>query len=190
MLNTIKKMNGVEFNYRQDRKIPINRNNLFFSEESFQFEVELGKSYLEQVTNQTVVLYEVDLEKSNLDSVYNESKKDSLIFKTPVEIHCTYNIQPGELQSYEKSKNLGVYVKTGKLTVNVYQATLDELGCEIKIGDYIGVNVNGDSSSLLYFCVNDDGRNNFENSKSIFGYKNPWRTIIAASTTLENSEFN
>ena len=69
-----------------------------------------------------------------------------------VEIHCTYNIQPGELQSYEKSKNLGVYVKTGKLTVNIYQATLDELGCEIKIGDYIGVNVNGDTSSLLYFC--------------------------------------
>lgn len=182
-------MSGINFNYRQDKKIPINRNNLFYSEDSYQFDLDLATDYLMQDLNQTIVLYEVDLTKSNLDTIYNESKKDTLVFKTPVELHCTYNIEAGEVKSYDKSKNLGVYVKQGKITVNIFQHTLDEAQVEIKNGDYIGVNVNGDSASMLYFCVTDDGRNNFDNRKSVFGYKNPWRKIIAAATTLENTEF-
>ena len=182
-------MSRINFNYRQDRKIPINRNNLFYSEESYQFDLDLATDYLAQDLNQTIVLYEVDLNKTNLDSIYNETKKNSLVFKTPVELHCTYNIEPGEVRSYDKSKNMGIYVKQGKITINIFQHELDAAHADIKIGDYIGVNVNGDSASMLYFCVNDDGRNNFENKKSVFGYKNPWRKIIAAATTLENTEF-
>ena len=183
-------MDNIEFNYRQNSKIPINRNQLFFSEESFQFEVDLALDYIAQDMGQTIILYEVDLNKSNLDAVYNESPKDALVFKTPVELSCMYKIDPGEVRSYDKSKNMGIYIKQGKITVNIYQKTLDEAGADIKIGDYIGVNINGDNSTMLFFCVNDDGRNNFENSKSLYGYKNPWRQIIAAATTLENSEFN
>lgn len=182
-------MSNIEFNYRKDRKIPINRNNLFYSEDEYQFEMDIASDYLAHDLNQTIVLYEVDLNKSNLDSIYNETKKDALVFKTPVELHCTYNIEPGEIKGYDKTKNMGIYVKQGKITVNIFQKTLDEANADIKIGDYLAVNINGDAKSMLYFCVNDDGRNNFDNRKSVFGYKNPWRKIIAAATTLENTEF-
>ena len=52
----------MELDNRNIKRVPINRNNLFYSEESFQFDVELGKNYYEQDMNQTVILYEVDLE--------------------------------------------------------------------------------------------------------------------------------
>lgn len=179
-------MANIEFNIQKTNKVPINRNNLFYSEKDFQYEMEIGKNYLEQDVNQTVILYEVDLNKTNLDAIYSESKSDSIIFKPPVELHVLYNIEPGELSSYDKSKNLGVYIKSGKLTFGVYQSTLDELNAEIKVGDYIGVQVT--PTHMEFYTVVNDGRNNYDNSHSVFGYQPAWRSITCAY--VDPNEFN
>lgn len=87
-------MVNLKFNNNNIRRIPINRNNLFYSESDFQYETELGKAYLEQDMNQTIILYEVDLNKTNLDSIYGETKPNQVIFKAPVELHVVYEIEP------------------------------------------------------------------------------------------------
>lgn len=174
------------FNPNEIRKIPIRRNNLFYDEKSFNYEMEIGKAYLEEDCNQTVVLFEVDLEKTNLDSVYSETKRDGVVFKTPVELHCLYTIENSELQGYDKTKQLGGYIKQGKMNFGIYQATLDELDAEIKIGDYVGVQVTNEK--MVYWVVVDDGRNNFDNEKMVFGYKPSWRVIQCAP--IEENEFN
>lgn len=179
-------MANIEFNIQKTNKVPINRNNLFYSEKDFQYEMEIGKNYLEQDVNQTLILYEVDLNKTNLDAIYSESKSDSIIFKPPVELHVLYNVEPGELSSYDKSKNLGTYIKSGKLTFGVYQSTLDELGAEIKVGDYIGVQVT--PTHMEFYTVVNDGRNNYDNSHSVFGYKPAWRSVSCAY--VNPNEFN
>lgn len=176
----------MEFNVTKTNKVPINRNSLFYSEKDFLFEVQIGKDYLEQDVNQTVVLYEVDLDKTNLDDLYSEAKTDGVVFKTPVELHVLYNVEKGELASYDKSKNLGTYVKSGKMSFGVYQSTLDELEAEIKVGDYIGVQVT--PTHMEFYTVVNDGRNNFDNSHSVFGYKPAWRTIDCAY--VNPNEFN
>ena len=179
-------MANLTFNTNNIRKVPINRNNLFYSEKDFQYEMEIGKNYLEQDVNQTVVLYEVDLTKTNLDNNYNESKSNSIVFKTPVELHVLYTIEKGELSSYDKSKNLGTYIKGGKLTFGVYQSTLDEMDADIKIGDYIGVQVT--PTHMEFYTVVNDGRNNFDNAHSVFGYRPAWRSISCAY--VDPNEFN
>ena len=179
-------MSNLEFNINKTPKVPITRNNLFYDETSFQYEMTIGKNYLEQDVNQTVVLFEVDIEKSNLDSVYGETRKDSIIFKPPVELHCLYTIEESTLKSYESNKNLGNYIQQGKMHFSVYQYTLDELGAEIKIGDYVGIQVTPDK--MVYWVVVNDGRNNFDNAKTVFGYKNPWRKIECAA--VDENEFN
>ena len=169
------------------RRVPINRNNLFFDEDCFQFELELGKDYIEQDVNQTVVLYRIDREKTNVDSVYGETEGASgVVFKTPVELHVLYKIDKPELKSYDKTKNLGTYIQTGNLTFGLYQETLDELGVEITTGDYIGIQVTPEH--MEYFTVVNDGRNNYDNSHSIYGYKPGWRSVTAAP--VDTTEFN
>ena len=180
-------MDNFEKTYREERQIPINRNNMFYSEQDYLFELEIGKNYLEEDVNQTLILYQVDLEKTNLDANYNESKSNSIVYKPPVELHCLYTIEEPELLSYEKTKNLGTYVKSGKLKFGVFQATLDELGCEIKIGDYVGVLVS--NNHIEYYTVTNDGRNNFNNARTTYGYKSSYRSIEAAPISSEN-EFN
>lgn len=181
-------MPNLTFNTNQTRRIPINRNNLFYSEESFAFETEIGKNYLEQDVNQYVVLYQVDLEKTNLDALYGESKSGAVRFKTPIELHVLYTIEQGELQSYDKTKNLGTYIKGGKLRFGVFQATLDELDCDIKVGDYIGVVVDNNEFKMQYYTVTNDGRNNFDNAHTTFGYKSAYRSIECAYVDV--NEFN
>ena len=156
-------MDNFEKTFREERQIPINRNNMFYSEQDYLFEMEIGKNYLEEDVNQTLILYQVDLEKTNLDAIYNESKSDSIVYKPPVELHCLYTIEEPELLSYEKTK------------------------CEIKIGDYVGVVVS--SNHIEYYTVTNDGRNNFNNGRTTFGYKSSYRSIEAAPVSSEN-EFN
>jgi hypothetical protein len=179
-------MANLQFNTRNIRRTPIKRNNLFYSENDFQYETEIGMNYLEQDVNQTVILYEVDLSKTNTDVIYGETKSNSVVFKTPVELHVIYEIEEGELSSYDKTKNLGTYVKNGKLRFYVYQNTLDEMGAEIKVGDYVGVQIN--PTQILYYVVTNDGRNNFDNQHTVFGYMSNWRSITCAY--VNENEFN
>ena len=175
----------MEVNKSAQRRVPINRNNLFYSEEDFAFEREIGKNYIEQDMNQTVVLYQVDLTKTNNDALYGETNANQVVYKAPVEIHCVYTIDEPELKSYDKTKNLGTYMKTGKLNLGVYQDTLDELGVDIKKGDYIGVQVS--ETHMEYFTVSNDGRNNYDNAHTLFVVSPLYRTIYAYP--VDTSEF-
>ena len=130
-------MANLKFNTNNIRRVPINRNSLFYDADMFALEREIGKDYIEQDMGQTVVLYQVDASQTQTDAVYGETDTDNVAFKTPVEIPCTYKIEQPELKSYDKSKQLGTYMKTGKLTIGVYQETLVELNVEIKKGDRI-----------------------------------------------------
>lgn len=176
----------MNFNTTQIRRNPIKRNNLFYSEESFNFEMEIGKNYLETDVNQTIVLFSVDLSKTNYSAIYGETKKDEIVFFPPVELHVLYEIQDGELRSYDKTKNVGSYVKSGKLNFGIYQSTLDENNVEIKVGDYIGVQVTPEH--IEYYTVVNDGRNNFSNNMSVFGYMPSYRKIECAY--VDTNEFN
>lgn len=179
-------MDTLEFNNNSVRKVPINRNNLFYSKADFEFEQEVGKEYVEEDMNQTAVLYQVDLSKTNNDDIYGETNTDQIQYLPPVEFHCVYEIQKPELKAYEKTKNIGTYQKTGKLTVGVYQATLDELGVDIKNGDYIGIQV--DKDKLIYFSVLNDGKNNYDNGHTMYGTVPFYRTVECAP--VDESEFN
>lgn len=178
-------MANLKFTTDNIKRVPINRNNIFYSDESFAFELEIGKNYIEQDMNQTAVLYSVDVAKTNVNDVYGETQTDNVQFKTPVEFHCVYKIEEPELKAYDKTKNIGTYMKTGKLTLGVYQETLDELGIEIKNGDYIGIQIS--ENHMEFFSVTNDGKNNYDNAHTLFGVRPLFRSVSAFP--VDQSEF-
>lgn len=177
-------MSDLIFNKGKRRNVPIERNNLFFSEEDYQLDIDIGLDYISEDTNQTIVLYQVDLEKTNLDYAYSESGVNKVVTKPPVEIHAVYKIEQAEQKSYANGK--GVYMQTGKLTVGLYQQSLDELGVDVKNGDYIGIQVT--PQHMEYFTVSNDGRVNYDNKHSIYGYKPGYRTLTCIPT--DKTEFS
>lgn len=158
------------------RKNPINRNQMFFSNEDFNLENEIAREYLEHDMNQSVVLFEVDLSKTNADDIYHEATKRNIRFKTPVELTVRYEITDAELKSYDRSSNKGVYVKPGVLNFTILNATLEEVGRDIKRGDYIGVQITPEE--MIYFCVFDDGKvAAYANSHTLYGTKPFYREV-------------
>ena len=55
---------------------PINRNNLFYSKEDFDLEMDLVEGYLEEDTNQTVVVYQVDKINTQVNDIYKEANNN------------------------------------------------------------------------------------------------------------------
>ena len=179
-------MADVQLNANPTRRIPINRNNLFYSDEAYMYDIDMGKCYIEQDANQTVILYQVDVSQTNVDAIYGETVSGGVKYKTPVEVPCRYEILEPELKAYDKTKNLGTYMKTGKLNVYVYQESLDELGVDIKKGDYIGVVVN--ENHIEMFVVNNDGKNNYDNQHTMYGTRPFYRTVNASPVDRSEME--
>ena len=68
------------------RRVPIKRNSKFFSREDFDLELNFGREYVEEDMNQSLILYQVDLDKTKVSDIYKEAKKDAIRFKPPIEI--------------------------------------------------------------------------------------------------------
>ena len=159
-----------------NKKTPINRNKMFFSKSDFDFEMEVSREYLEADMNQTVILFEVDLLKTNTNDIYHEATKSNIRFKPPVELTVMYEISNAEMRSYEKNNNKGVYAKPGILTFTILNITLEEVKRDIKRGDYIGVQITPEE--MIYFTVFDDGKvNSYANSNTLYGVKPFYREI-------------
>lgn len=175
-----------DYKINQQKRTPIKRHSLFYDHEQFSFETQMAKEYIENDMGMTVILYRVDISKSNIDDTYGETKKDSINFLPPIEVPCVYELEDAELRAYDKTKNLGTYQKMGKLKIGVMVATLKELDIDIKVGDYIGVQV--DSAHMEYFTVENDGHNNYANVNTLLSISPLVRYIICAS--VEKSVFN
>lgn len=159
-----------------NRKNPIKRNNMFFSKSDFDFEMELARDYMEGDMNQTVVLFEVDLSKTNTNDIYHEASKKNIRFKPPVELTVRYEITNSEMRSYDKNSNKGVYSKPGILDFTVLCDTLEEVKRDIKRGDYIGVQITQDE--MIYFTVFDDGKvASYSNANTLYGVKPFYRQV-------------
>jgi hypothetical protein len=177
-------MNDYKIN--QQKKTPIKRNSFFYDMEQLSFETQLAKEYIENDMGMTVILYRVDVNKTNIDDTYGETRKDSINFLPPIEVPCVYELEDAELRAYDKTKNLGTYQKMGKLKMGVMVATLKELDIDIKVGDYIGVQT--DVAHMEYFTVENDGKNNYANVNTLWGRGPLVRNIVCAP--VEKSVFN
>ena len=178
----------LKLDSKQNKKrVPIVRNNKFFSGEDFSMELDFAKEYIEQDANQTIILYRVDLENTNVNDVYKEAKQGKVRFKIPIELPVVFEIDDAELKSYENKGMKGVYAKPGKLTFGVLISTLEDYNCDINRGDYIGVQIN--EELVEYYVVADDGRvGSYANKRSLYGIKGLYRTIVAAP--VDKIEFN
>lgn len=167
-------------------KIP-NRHNIWYDEKDYDYEISMVENYLEEDLNQTVVVYEVDRVKTNVNSIYKEATSGNIRYKPPREIPCAYEIKDAEIKSYDGNSANGVYTQDGNLVFYVLVRTLEKYKVDIKRGDYIGVVI--DTNRLKYYTVVNDGKVNTANTNFVGGYKPAYRTV-ECTLVSDISEFN
>lgn len=163
--------------------IPINRLGKFFTKNDFDLNIKLGEEYLYNDINIKLVLYSVDVLKSNTDSVYAEVGKDGISFLPPVEFNGLVKIEQPKNNTYENG--LIRYNEPGNMTVSVFIKHLNDLNIDIKYGDYIGYIESEDK--IRYYSVINDGKVTSDNKHTMYGYKSYYRTITC--TIAQETEF-
>ena len=167
-----------------NRKIPNNRVNKFFSGEDYRIDIEMGREGIEGDNNFTVVLYKVDREMTTTDDVYGEAGPDEIRYLPPVELIVMPTFEEAENKTYNSNGSLQ-YLETGNLSFSIYDAQLEELETDIEKGDYIGYAV--EPTEIIYFNVGNDGRKNWDNKHTILGFKGAYRTVLCAP--VDENEF-
>lgn len=163
---------------------PITRSNKFFSGEDFDLEISMGREAIEGDGNFTLILYRVDREMTESDSLYNEASKDGIRFFPPVEIKVLPLLAESVNSSYNKNGTLR-FIQDGQLLFGIYDSQLSELDTTISYGDYIGYPIS--ETEIRYFSVVNDGVKNYDNKHVLMGYKAATRTILCAP--VDASEF-
>jgi hypothetical protein len=164
-------------------KLPITRINKFFSQEDFDLNIRMGQEYLHGDINMKLVLYRVDRTKSDIDGVYAEVGKDGIRYFPPIEFNGLVKIDQPKNSTYKDG--LVRYLEPGNLTVSVYIKHLEELGIDIKYGDFVGYQESEDR--VRYYTVTNDGKVTSDNKHKMFGYKPHYRTITCVPS--QENEF-
>jgi len=157
-----------------NNKVPITRLNKFFSNEDFDFNVQLGEEYLHGDLNMKLVLYRVDRESTDTDAVYAEVGKDQIKFFPPIEFNALVKIEQPKNSSYKNG--MVRYLEPGNLTLSVYIKHLKDLNIDIQYGDFIGYPET--EERVRYYTVSNDGKVTSDNTHNMFGFKPYYRSII------------
>jgi hypothetical protein len=155
-------------------KLPITRLGKFFSQDDFDINIQMGQEYLHGDLNMKLVLYRVDRQKTDTDDVYAEAGMDDIKYFPPVEFNALVKIEEPKNNTYKSG--MVRYNEPGNLTLSVYITHLEELGVDIRYGDFIGYQDSEDK--IRYYTVSNDGKVTSDNKHKMFGYKPHYRTIV------------
>lgn len=163
--------------------VPITRLGKFFGAEDYALDIGMGEEWLLGDMNFTVILYRIDRTKTKTDDVYGEALKDGIQFLAPVELKGYVQVSAPTEKLLGNSKI--AQKEPGNMRFSIYQKTLDDLGVEIFMGDYLGYYET--ENRVRYYSVSDDGYVKSDNKHTYGGYKPFYRTIIA--TYVSENEF-
>ena len=108
---------------------------MFYSENDFEFETQIGLDYISQDMNQTVLVFQVDKTKSQTDDLYGENiDSNSIEYKDPVEINVVLKLDEAVNKSFDKTQGVARYLLTGNLKFGVYTKTLTDNKIDIMNG--------------------------------------------------------
>lgn len=166
-----------------DNKLPITRLSKFLSQDDFDLNIQIGQEYLHGDLNMKLVLYRVDRQKTDIDSVYAEVGSDGVKFFPPIEFNGLVKIEEPKNNSYKGG--LLRYNEPGNLILSVYIKHLEELKVDIRYGDYIGYPES--ETKTRFYTVTNDGKVTSDNKHNMFGYKPYYRSITCAP--IQDAEF-
>jgi len=120
---------------------------LFFGDKERAFFSQAGREMTEKILKETMMLYRIDLRKTQTHSLYGEAKSFQKVWKPEIKINGRINV---EAIDPEYAADQGLVKKGfGQLTAHVYMEHLEELGLlvqkenqtavfDLNDGDFIG----------------------------------------------------
>ncbi len=148
---------------------------IFINDNSFNFDIMLGRNFLKTDSPFKVKYYRIDVLKSKVDDLYGESKPADKKFFSVIEFHVMIDIEDGDT-SYFGEDGLPRN-DSGPLTFGIYLDEINEKQTEIMRGSYVSFNFSG-TKDRFFEIVEADNVSDIT-SRTIGGYKPYWKKIVA-----------
>ena len=166
-----------------EKLVPITRLGKFFGGEDYALDIGMGEEWLLGDMNFTVILYRIDRYKTKTDDVYGEVLQDGIQFLAPVELKGLVQIMAPQNKLIGSSRV--EQQEPGNMKFSIYQKTLEDMGVNLFMGDYLGYYETEDR--VRYYTIVDDGIVKSDNKHTYGGYKPFYRTVTA--TWVSENEF-
>ena len=166
-----------------EKLVPITRLGKFFGGEDYVLDIGMGEEWLLGDMNFTVILYRIDRYKTKTDDVYGEVLQDGIQFLAPVELKGLVQIMAPQNKLIGNSRV--EQQEPGNMKFSIYQKTLEDMGVNLFMGDYLGYYETEDR--VRYYTIVDDGIVKSDNKHTYGGYKPFYRTVTA--TWVSENEF-
>jgi hypothetical protein len=163
--------------------VPITRLGKFFGGEDYALDIGMGEEWLLGDMNFTIILYRIDRYKTKTDDVYGEVLQDGIQFLAPVELKGLVQIMAPQNKLIGSSRV--EQQEPGNMKFSIYQKTLEDMGVNLFMGDYLGYYETEDR--VRYYTIVDDGIVKSDNKHTYGGYKPFYRTVTA--TWVSENEF-
>lgn len=160
---------------------PLNRNNKFFSEEEYRYHLDLAREHMASIDDK-VLFIKVNKVKSQIDDIYGEGYKEEIHYEEAIELPAIVKLNAPDNKAYVESKGVLRYEETGNLDVHLLLYDIEQFEVDITYGDFLGYQVS--ETKTLYFEIADDAKKFYENSKTMFGYRAFWKTILGVPTQI------
>lgn len=165
-----------------------NRYGLFMSDESFDLDVEYGRSYLETDNIQYVILRKINIIETKSHHLYGQAKSKDRKYMTPIKLNVMINVGTGEQKNYGDYQGGIVRDDVGNLVFGIYLKELKEHNIEIDRGDIIEYNMSGEKNR--YFEVESANNVTDETNKTIGGFKPYWKRITCVPIKSDTFNFD
>lgn len=155
----------------------------FVNELGFDFELTLGRDYVENEVAMEILYYEVESSKTEKSKLYGERKNSPIVHKPSKKLKCVINLDdPKQDEIAEGGLKKDYY---GTLEIAIYQQHLDENEVTVKLGDIIGYRTG--TAEVRYFTIFNPDYVDVSNKKSFYGVRSFARIILARQ--LDKNEF-
>jgi len=173
---------------KQSVDLENERYGLFMSQNSFDLDVMYGRNFLQTDNAQEVILHKINIIETKSHNLYGQTKAKDKKFTTPVRLSVMVNVEASEQEFYGGNQGGIVRDDTGNLSFGVYLKELEEKRVDIDRGDIIEYNMSGEKNR--YYEVENANNVTDETNKTIGGFKNYWRKVIAVPVKSDVFHFN
>lgn len=162
---------------KQIKDLENNRMGMFMTNNSFDLDVEYGRNFLQTDNAQRVIVHRMNLIETKSHALYGQAKTKDKKFLTPVEISVMVTIEDSSQDYYGGSEGGISRDDSGNISFGVYLKELTEKNLEVNRGDIIEYNMSGEKNR--YYEVENANNVNDETKKTIGGFKQYWKRIVA-----------
>lgn len=155
----------------------------FVNDLGFDFEIALGRDYVEREVGMEVLYYEIESAKTEKSEIYGTRKNSPIVHKPSKKIKCIVNLDdPKQEEIADGGLKKDYY---GYMEIHVYQQHLNENNITVKLGDIVGYRTG--TNEVRYFTIYNPDYIDTSNKKSFYGVKSFARIILARQ--LDKNEF-